>query len=226
MAGQWRSFFKELSHLYNAYAADKEPCLSPLPLHYADFALWQREWLQGEVLEQQLSYWQQQLFGVPDLLELPTDKPRPKELTYKGASYHTTFSKEVKDQLNQLAQHHQASLFMTLLAAFQVLLYRYTGQKDIVIGTPIANRHYQEIEGLIGFFVNTLALRTTFEDNETFSDVLNKVKETTLQAYQHQDVPFDKLVDHLNISRVLNRNPVFQVEFSLLSPFEWSSSLQ
>ena len=115
---------------------------------------------------------------------------------------------------------------MTLLAAFQVLLYRYTGQKDIVIGTPIANRHYQEIEGLIGFFVNTLALRTTFEDNETFSDVLNKVKETTLQAYQHQDVPFDKLVDHLNISRVLNRNPVFQVEFSLHSPsFEWSSSL-
>ena len=122
--------------------------------------------------------------------------------------------REIKDQLNQLAQHHQASLFMTLLAIFQVLLYRYTDQKDIVVGTPIANRHYKEIEGLIGFFVNTLALRTTFEGNETFIDVLNKVKETTLQAYQHQDVSFEQLVDQLNVTRELNRNPVFQVIFN------------
>ncbi|MBY0463081.1 MAG: amino acid adenylation domain-containing protein, partial [Alphaproteobacteria bacterium] len=208
-------FFKELSSLYNAYAQAKEPSLAPLPLQYADFSLWQREWLQGEVLEQQLSYWKEKLLNIPDLLELPTDKLRPKELSYRGASYHYTFSKEIKDQLNQLAQHHQASLFMTLLTAFQVLLYRYTGQKDIVVGYPIANRHYKEIEGLIGFFVNTLALRTTFEGHETFIDILNKIKETTLQAYQHQDVPFEQLVDHLNISRSLNRNPVFQVVFTL-----------
>ena len=208
-------FFKELSELYNAYAQGKEPSLPSLPLQYADFALWQRDWLQGEVLEQQLSYWKQQLADIPDLLALPTDKPRPHELTYKGATYHTSFSKEIKDQLNQLSQQQGTSLFMTLLAAFQILLYRYTGQKDIVVGSPIANRHYQEIEGLIGFFINTLALRTTFEDHESFTDVLNKVKETTLQAYQHQDVPFEQLVDHLDIPRVLNRNPVFQVIFTL-----------
>ena len=207
-------FFKELSELYNAYLEGKEPSLPPLPIQYADFTLWQREWLQGEVLEQQLSYWKQQLADIPDLLELPTDKPRPKERLYQGATYQTSFSKEIKDQLNQLSQQHGTSLFMTLLAAFQVLLYRYTGQKDIVVGSPIANRHYKEIEGLIGFFVNTLALRTTFEDHESFTDILNKVKETTLQAYQHQDVPFEQLVDHLNIPRILNRNPVFQVTFT------------
>ena len=177
-------FFKELSELYNAYCAGQESSLPPLPIQYADFALWQRDWLQGEVLEQQLSYWKNQLAGIPDLLELPTDKPRPKELTYQGATYQTTFSKEIKDRLNQLAQEHQASLFMTLLAAFQVLLSRYSGQKDIVVGSPIANRHYKETEDLIGFFINTLALRTIFEGHETFIDVLNKVKETTLQAYQ------------------------------------------
>ena len=139
-------FFKELSHLYNAYAVNKEPALPPLLIQYADFALWQRNWLQGEVLEQQLSYWKQQLADIPDLLELPTDKPRPKEITYKGATYQIHLSKEIKDQLNQLSQEHGTSLFMTLLATFQVLLYRYTGQKDIVVGSPIANRHYKETE--------------------------------------------------------------------------------
>ncbi|MBW8359367.1 MAG: non-ribosomal peptide synthetase, partial [Weeksellaceae bacterium] len=148
-------FFKELSELYNAYAEGKEVSLPALPLQYSDFALWQREWLQGEVLEKQLSYWKQQLSGIPDLLDLPMDKPRPQELSYKGATYHTHLSKEIKDQLNQLARQEGASLFMTLLAAFQVLLYRYTGQQDIVVGSPIANRHHKEIEGLIGFFVNT-----------------------------------------------------------------------
>jgi hypothetical protein len=205
-------FFRELSHLYNAYMAGELSSLPKLPIQYADFALWQRNWLQGEALENQLSYWKQQLAGIPDLLDLPSDKPRPKELTYHGASYHSSFSKEIKDKLNELAQGHQVSLFMTLLAAFQVLLYRYTGQRDVVVGSPIANRHTRETEDLIGFFVNTLALRTTFEGNETFIDVLLKVKETTLQAYQHQDVPFEQLVDHLNVSRELNRNPVFQVD--------------
>jgi len=207
-------FFTELSTLYTAYIEGRESSLLPLVLQYADFALWQRDWLQGKVLEQQLSYWKQQLAGIPDLMDFPTDKPRPKELTYQGASYHTTFSPEIKDPLNQLAQDHQVSLFMTLLCAFQILLYRYTGQQDIIVGSPIANRHYKETEDLIGFFVNTLALRTTFEGNETFIEILLKVKETTLQAYQHQDVPFEQLVDHLNITRELNRNPVFQTIFT------------
>ncbi|HRA27508.1 condensation domain-containing protein, partial [Ornithinibacter sp.] len=208
-------FFKELTTLYNGVCRGEEPSLPSLPLQYADFALWQREWFQGEVLKRQLSYWKEQLADIPDFLEFPTDKPRPKELTYKGGSYGIRLSREIKDELNRFAQEHQASLYMTLLAVFQVLLYRYTGQKDIVVGSPIANRHYKEIEGLIGFFVNTLALRTTFKENETFIDVLSRVKETTLEAYQHQDVPFEQLVDHLNITRALNRNPIFQVMFNV-----------
>ena len=192
-------FFKELSVLYNAYLEGQKPDLPFLPIQYADFALWQRQWLQGDVLEAQLSYWKQQLADIPDLLELPTDKPRPKELTYKGATYSYSLSKEIKDQLNQLSQQQGTSLFMALLAIFQILLYRHTGQKDVVVGSPIANRHYKEIEGLVGFFVNTLALKTSFEGYESFLDILHKVKETTLQAYQHQDIYFDQLVDYLNI---------------------------
>ncbi len=207
--------FRELSIFYNAYAEDKELSLPALPIQYADFAIWQREWLQGEVLEGQLSYWKNQLSDIPDLLDLPTDKPRPKELTYKGETHTISLPKEIKEELNRLAQHHQASLFMTLLAMFQILLYRYTGEKNIVVGTPVANRHYKEVEGLIGFFVNTLALKTSFEGTETFIDLLNKVKETTLEAYHHQDVPFEQLVDYLNIPRALNRNPAVQVWFTL-----------
>ncbi|KAB2834873.1 MAG: non-ribosomal peptide synthetase, partial [Caedimonadaceae bacterium] len=199
---------------YNAYCTHQPSPFSSLPLQYADFAIWQRDWLQGDALKQQLSYWKQQLSNIPDLLELPTDKARPKELTYHGATHSHSLSKEVKEALNQLAQRHNTSLFMILLTAFQVLLYRYTGQKDIVVGSPIANRHHKETEDLIGFFVNTLALRTIFEGYENFLDLLGKVKETTLQAHQHQDVPFEQLVDHLNITRALNRNPVFQIMFT------------
>jgi amino acid adenylation domain-containing protein len=206
-------FFKELSHLYNAYVSGKEPTLSPLALQYADFSLWQRNWLQGDVLDQQLSYWKEQLSDIPDLLELPTDKPRPKEMTYRGDSFTCFLPRDVKEKLNQLSQQNQSSLFMTLLAVFQTLLYRYTGQEDIVVGSPIANRHYKETEDLIGFFVNTLALRTTFQEKDSFVDVLKRVQQTTLGAYQHQDVPFEQLVDHLNVDRSLNTNPVFQVMF-------------
>jgi non-ribosomal peptide synthetase component F len=148
---------------------------------------------------------------------LPTDNPRSKELSYQGSIYYTNFSKDIKEKLDQLAQDQQASLFMVLLACFQILLCRYSGQKDIVVGSPIANRHYKETEDLIGFFVNTLALRTTFEDNEAFIDILDRVKTTTLQAYQHQDVSFEQLVDHLNIDRELNRNPVFQAMFNFVN---------
>jgi acyl carrier protein len=210
-------FFKELSHLYNAYVSGKEPTLSPLALQYADFSLWQRNWLQGDVLDQQLSYWKEQLSDIPDLLELPTDKPRPKEMTYRGDSFTCFLPRDVKEKLNQLSQQNQSSLFMTLLAVFQTLLYRYTGQEDIVVGSPIANRHYKETEDLIGFFVNTLALRTTFQEKDSFVDVLKRVQQTTLGAYQHQDVPFEQLVDHLNVDRSLNTNPVFQVMFIFIN---------
>jgi hypothetical protein len=150
-------FFKEISHLYNEYlkGEEAESTLPDLPVQYADFTLWQRGWLQGEALEQQLAYWKKQLSDIPELLEIKTDKLRPKELTYKGARYKYTLSKDIRNQLSKLSEQNDASLFMTLLTIFQILLYRYTGQKDIVVGSPIANRHYKEIEGLIGFFVNT-----------------------------------------------------------------------
>ena len=215
--------FKELSDLYNIYSLGQEPSLAPLAVQYVDFSIWQREWLQGEALDQQLSYWKEQLKGIPDLIDIPADKPRPKEMSYKGGSYHYTLSKDVRDKLNDLAQEEQTSLFMTVLSIFQILLYRYTGQQDIVVGSPIANRHYKEIEGLIGFFVNTLALRTTFKEGDSFKDVLRRVKETTLQAYQHQDVPFEQLVDHLNVPRSLNSNPVFQVMFTFQNANEIES---
>ena len=216
-------FFKEVSVFYNAYyktllegAEFSSSNLLPiLDVQYADFALWQRKWLQGEVLEQQLGYWKKQLTGIPSFLELVTDRPRPKELSYKGSTYYQTLSKELKNKIYELSQEHQASVFMTLLAIFQILLFRYSGQKDIVVGSPIANRHYRETEGLIGFFVNTLALRTVFDEGDTFIDVLNRVKETTLEAYQHQDVPFEQLVEHLEVERTLNRNPIFQVMFTI-----------
>ncbi len=208
-------FFNELSSLYNAFSTGEKFDLSPLSIQYADFVLWQRNWLQGDVFAAQISYWKNQLADIHDLLELPTDKPRPKELTYKGDHYKVSLPREVKDKLNQLSQDQGCSLFMTLLTAFQILLHRYTGQEKIVVGSPIANRHHKEIENLIGFFVNTLALKTTFKAGESFLDILHQVKDTTLDAYQHQDVYFDQLVDHLNITRELNKNPVFQVEFSL-----------
>ena len=192
----------------------KEPSLPSLEVQYADFAIWQRDWLQGKILETQLNYWKQQLAGIPDLLKLPTDKPRPKELSYHGGSFELILFKETVDQLKSLAREQNASLFMMLLAIFQILLHRYTGQNDIVVGSPIANRHYRETENLIGLFVNTLALRIRFKNRMTFIDLLDQVKETTLQAYQHQDVPFEQLVDYLNMTRELNRNPIFQVMFT------------
>ena len=208
-------FFQELSTLYNDYIQGKEPSLPSLSVQYADYALWQRDWMQGKILETQLDYWKLQLEGIPDLLELPADKPRPKELSYKGASFELILTKEIVDQLHSFAREQNASLFMTLLAIFQILLHRYTGQNDIVVGSPIANRHYRETENIIGLFVNTLALRTHFKNQMTFVDLLSQVKEMTLEAYQHQDVPFEQLVDYLNMPRELNRNPIFQVMFTL-----------
>ncbi|MFN6531145.1 non-ribosomal peptide synthetase [Nostoc sp. ChiSLP03a] len=208
-------FVQELVALYNAYSQGQSSPLAPLSIQYADFAIWQRNWLQGDVLQSQLSYWQQQLANAPTLLSLPTDRPRGAVQTYHGAYQELELSKELSVALKQLSQKESVTLFMTLLAAFQILLWRYSGQDDICIGTPIANRNRAEIEGLIGFFVNTLVLRTRLDGNPSFRQLLSRVREVALGGYSHQDLPFEMLVEALQPERNLSHNPIFQVWFNL-----------
>ena len=203
---------RELSAIYTAFAQNQPSPLAELPLQYADFAHWQREWLQTQVLETQLTYWRQQLDGIPRL-NLPTDRPNPSVPSYRGATQFLELSPSLSQGLEKLCQQQGVTLFMTLLAAFQTLLYRYTKQEDIVVGSPIANRNRSEIEGLIGFFVNTLVLRTDLSGNPTFQELLGRVREVTLGAYAHQDLPFEKLVEELHPQRALSRHPLFQVVF-------------
>ncbi|MFB2835830.1 condensation domain-containing protein, partial [Floridanema evergladense] len=208
-------FVEELTALYNAYAQGQPSPLSPLPIQYTDFAIWQRNWLQGEVLQSQLSYWQNQLADAPAILSLPTDRPRPAVQTYQGAHQEFGLSAELTQKLTILSQEQGVTLFMTLLAAFNTLLYRYSGQTDIVVGSPIANRNQSEIEGLIGFFVNTLVLRTDLSANPSFAQLLDRVREVSLGAYAHQDLPFEMLVEAVAPSRDLSYSPLFQVMFVL-----------
>ncbi len=208
-------FTREFSHIYDALATNEDINLSELPIQYPDFAEWQREWLQGEVLEEHLDYWLKSLAGAPAMLKLPTDHPRPAQQSFKGASVALKLSPQLSQSLVDLSQRQGVTLFMTTLAAFQTLLFRYTGQEDIVIGTPIAGRNREEIEGLIGFFVNTLALRTNVSGNPTFRELLERVKEIALGAYAHQDLPFEKLVEELNPERDVSHSPVFQVMFGM-----------
>ncbi len=205
---------RELGALYTAFTSNQPSPLPELPLQYADFADWQREWLQGEVLETQRGYWKQQLDNLP-LLNLPTDRPRPATPTYRGATQFLELPKSLSEALEVLSQRQGVTLFMTLLAAFQTLLYRYTQQTDIVVGCAIANRNRQEIEQLIGFFVNSLVLRTNLSGNPTFLELLGRVREVALEAYAHQDLPFEKLVEELHPERNLSHHPLFQVTFSL-----------
>ncbi|HEX2568813.1 MAG TPA: non-ribosomal peptide synthase/polyketide synthase, partial [Polyangia bacterium] len=206
---------RELAALYRAFSQGKPSPLPELPIQYADFAAWQRQWLRGEVLERQLGYWKQQLGGELPVLELPTDYAgpgtRPPVQTYRGAHHIFTLPAELSRGLEALSQQHGATLFMTLLGAFDALLHRYTGQTDIVVGTPIAGRTYSELENLIGFFVNTLALRTNLRGDPSFRELLGRVREVALGAYAHQDLPFEKLVEALVVERDLSRSPVFQV---------------
>ncbi|NOK12218.1 non-ribosomal peptide synthase/polyketide synthase, partial [Corallococcus exercitus] len=202
---------KELATSYAAFTAGREPSLAPLPVQYADFALWQRQWLQGETLDAQLGYWKRQLAGAPSALELPTDRPRPPVQSRRGATVPVHFPSELTDSLRGLAQREGATPFMLLLSAFQLLLSRYSGQDDISVGSPIAGRTHSEAEGLIGFFVNTLVLRARVRPEETFRQLLSQVKASTLAAYEHQHVPFEKLVEVLQPSRDLSRSPLFQV---------------
>jgi len=209
--------FREISVLYEAFSTGNPPPLPELPIQYADFAVWQRQWLQGEVLEQQLSYWKKQLGDNPPTLELPTDYPRPAIQTYQGAMESLVLPGDLSESLKSLSQQEDVTLFMTLLAAFEILLYRYTGQEDIIVGSPIANRNRLEIEGLIGFFVNSLVLRTNLLGNPTFRELLGRVREVTVGAYAHQDIPFEKLLEELQPERDLSRTPLFQVWFNMLS---------
>ncbi|ELX07967.1 linear gramicidin synthase subunit C [Janthinobacterium sp. HH01] len=206
---------QEVAALYAAFAEQRPSPLPELPIQYADFAHWQRQWLSGEVLQRQLDYWQQQLGGAPTLLTLPTDRPRPAQQSHRGAVQGFALSPATTAALNTLSRQAQSTLFMTLTAAFNVLLSRYAGQDDICIGTPIANRNRAETEGLIGFFVNTLVLRTRVDADAGFLQLLEQVRGHTLDAYAHQDVPFEQLVDVLNPERHLSHSALFQVMLSL-----------
>jgi hypothetical protein len=186
-------FFRELAALYSAFSTGTPSPLHELPIQYADFAVWQRDQLQGEILENQLAYWKQQLRGAA-VVELPTDYARPIVQTYRGASETLVFSQELSHAIKTLGQQQNATLYMTLLAAFKVLLLRLTGQTDIPVGSPIAGRTQVEIEELIGFFVNTLVLRSDLSGNPTFLELLARVRKTALEAFAHQDLPFEKLL--------------------------------
>ena len=208
-------FFQELATLYKAFAKGEASPIPELPIQYADFSDWQREWLQGDVIESQLSYWKEQLGGQLPVLDLPADHPRPAVQTFRGARHGVVLSSKLTTALRQLGQQEGATLFMTLLAAFQTLLYRYSGQSDIIVGSPIANRNQPQIGGLIGFFVNTLALRTKLSDDISFKELLAQVRRVCLGAYTHQNLPFEKLVEELQPDRVLSRSALFQVMFVL-----------
>jgi amino acid adenylation domain-containing protein len=207
-------FWRDLAVLYEAFDTCKPTPLPALPIQYADFACWQRQWLRGEALETQLTYWKQQLAGLATL-HLPTDYPRPAVQTFRGARHPMVLSQSLVEALKVLSQRHGVTLFMTLLAVFQALLHRYTGQDDIPVGSLIANRNRVEIEELIGFFVNTLVLRTDLSGNPSFRDLLGRVRAVCLGAYAHQDLPFEKLLEELRPQRELSRNPLFQVLFAL-----------
>jgi amino acid adenylation domain-containing protein len=213
-------FFQELTEIYNALALGRPPALPELPIQYADFAVWQRDWLQGEVLAEQLAYWKRQLRDLP-VLQLPADYPRPAVTTYQGALHNVVFSKSLSAQIQAFSQKEGVTLFMFLLAAFAALLHRYTGQDDLVVGAPIANRNRAEIERLIGFFVNSLVMRADLSGNPTFRELLRRVRGVALEAYAHQDLPFEKLVEELQPERDLSRNPLFQVTFQMINPPTW-----
>lgn len=206
---------QELAALYDAKCNNLPLQLPQLPIQYADVAIWQREWLQGEVQASQLSYWKQQLDGIPALLKLPTDRVRPTIQTFRGANQTLALSQELSKALISLSQRQGVTLFMTLLAAFQILLYHYTSQEDILVGSPIANRNRSETEGLIGCFANTLVLRSRLSDNLTLEELMRQVREVTLGAYAHQDLPFEKVVAELQPERNLSHMPLFQVWFVL-----------
>jgi amino acid adenylation domain-containing protein len=201
---------RELAALYAAFSQGQENPLPPLDIQYADYALWQRQWLQGEKLQQQLQFWKSHLGAAPALLQLPTDRPRPAIQTYAGSMLALTLSPVLTAALRRLSRRHGVTVFMTLLAAWSVLLSRLSGQSDVVIGTPVANRPRREFESLLGFFANTLALRVRLGEDSSVAELLRQIRTTTLEAYAHQDLPFAQVVEALQPARSLSHNPIFQ----------------
>ncbi|MEO5330729.1 MAG: amino acid adenylation domain-containing protein [Magnetococcus sp. YQC-5] len=219
---------REIGTLYAQHVAPQPlitETLPELPIQYADFACWQRTWLQGGELDRQLAYWQKQLAGAPALLELPTDRPRPPVQTFRGSVERFTFGPDLTLSLRTLSRQTNTTLFMTLLTGFAVLLSRYSGQEDLIVGSPVANRNRSELETLIGFFVNTLVLRMDCSQHPTFRALLQQVQKTTLDAYAHQDVPFEHLVERLKPTRTRSHSPLFQVMFILQNTPEASLEL-
>ncbi|WP_193196878.1 non-ribosomal peptide synthetase [Nostoc sp. MG11] len=211
-------FWQELTALYTAFSVGKPSPLPELSIQYADFAIWQKQWLQeAQVIEIQLNYWKQQLANSPPLLELPTDRVRPPIQTNRGGIERFSLDKRLTQKLKSLNEHSGATLFMTLLSGFVILLSRYSNQQDILVGSPIANRNRSEIDSLIGFFVNILVLRTDVSRNPSFWELLQRVRQVALDAYAHQDVPFEQVVEALQPQRNLNYSPLFQVMFVLLN---------
>jgi len=205
---------QEITVLYEAFAADQPSPLAELPLQYADFAIWQREWMQGDVLNTYLNYWKRKLSGAPLTFEL---KSATQAANFSGGDLLFAFSSDLSDAVRKLSQREGATLFMTLLAAFTVLLKHATDRDDIVVGTDVANRNRVEVESLIGFFVNILVLRTDLSGNPTFRELLARVRETTLEAYEHQDLPFEKVVEALKPERALGSTPLFQAKLNVLN---------
>jgi amino acid adenylation domain-containing protein len=213
-------FIREMTVLYQAFSQGRPSPLPELPLQYADFAVWQRSWLSGGVLESEVRWWRERLQGVPALLELPLDRPRPPVQTFVGGQAQRQLAAPLATRLLALARSEGATPFMAFLALFEILLLRHTGQSDFALGTPIANRNRGETEALIGFFVNTLVLRCDLTGRPSFRQLLGRVREMTVGSYTHQDLPFEKLVEELRPERSLSHTPLFQVLFSLSSPAE------
>jgi amino acid adenylation domain-containing protein len=210
-------FEQELTALYEAFCTGKASPLPELPIQYADFAHWQQQWLQSEDFKYQLDYWKQQLGGALPVLELPTDRPRPPVQTDRGAEQTLILPQKLSEALKDLSRQEGATLAMTMLAGFKTLLYRYTGQEDIIVGSPVAGRNRAELERLIGFFISTVVMRSDLSGNPSFRQLLSRVRQVALDAYAHQDVPFDKLVEELQPERDLSRTPIFQVWFNMLN---------
>ncbi|MCI0491098.1 MAG: condensation domain-containing protein [Blastocatellia bacterium] len=208
-------FISEVGKLYKPFCEGDNSPLPELPIQYADYAIWEQRWLSAEVLDEQLAYWKRQLGGSLPVIGLPTDKPRPSEESFNGAHLSLALSAELSDRLNRLSRGEGATLFMTFLAAFKVLLFSYSQQEDIIVGTSNSNRSRAETESLIGFFINTLVLRTDLSGNPTFKELLGRVRKVTLEAFAHQNVPFKKLVEAINPERAGNRSPLNQVKFVL-----------
>ena len=210
-----RVIMRELAALYEAYSKGQSSPLSELPIQYADYSIWQQDSLQGQFLQSQLAYWKQKLAGMPEELELPTDYPRPPVQSVWGARHFLHIHRELADASRNLGRVENASLFMTLLAVWKLTLHHYTGQNDIVLGAPVANRNRSEFEGMIGFFVNSIILRTDLGGNPSFRELLQRVREVTLGAFSNQDFPFERLVEALQPARNMSRNPLFQADFIL-----------